>query len=210
MAAHAHSRSGIELGIRAGVHDLQHISFMGEREVEQAHAHGCVVTPTSWIMHELQTAEGLSPFVMEKVKQVAEVHAAAVQHAASGGLPVLMGTDPVLPGMHGRNYMELHHLIREGLTPLAAWHGSTGLAAREIGAGDTGTLEPGRRADLLVARGDVIERPELLDEGALVEVVQDGHGHRSGLDGIPQRDYRSTLDGPLGRPPGTGGTDGAS
>ncbi|HED66550.1 MAG TPA: amidohydrolase family protein [Planctomycetes bacterium] len=192
VAAHAHSRSGVELAIRHGVHDIQHISFMDERLVEMAAERGCTVTPTSWVMYELQRAEGLSDFVMEKVKKVSEVHARAVEFAAKGDLPILAGTDPVLPGMHGRNYMELHWLIHEGLSPLAAWYGMTGLAAREIGAEDTGTIRPGMRADLLVTRGDVLERPALLDEGGLLEVIQDGFGHR-GLPGVPQRDFSSTI-----------------
>lgn len=192
VAAHAHSRSGIELGIRHGVHDLQHISFMDERLVDMAFEAGCSVTPTSWITDELTRAEGLSDFVMEKVKQVNEHHAKAVQYAAAGELPILMGTDPVLPGMHGRNFMELHHLIKDGLSPLATWFGSTGLAAREIGQDDTGSFEAGKRADLLIAEGDILENPALLDSGALVEVVQDGNGHR-GLSGFPQREFTTTV-----------------
>ncbi len=188
VAAHAHSRSGIELALRSGVHDVQHVSFMDQALVDLAFERGATVTPTSWVIEELQGAEGLSEFVMEKVKRVAEQHALAVQYAAAGNIPILMGTDPVLPGMHGRNYMEIVHLVRDGLATLRAWHGATGLAAREIGQSDAGTLEPGQRADLLVASGDVLERPELLDRGALVEVIQDGLGHR-GLAGVPQRTY---------------------
>ena len=199
VAAHAHSRSGVELAVENGVHDLQHISFMDERLVERASEAGCTVTPTSWVMQELLHAEGLSPFVMEKVKRVAEVHADAVSFAASGELPILMGTDPVLPGMHGRNYMELVALMSEGVSALGAWYGATGLAAREIGADDTGTIEAGRRADLLVAKGDVVLKPELFDDGALVEVLKDGVGHR-GLAGVPQRDFVSTVRDAL--PPG--------
>ena len=194
VAAHAHSRGGIDLAITHGVHDIQHISFLDEEQVERAHAAGCTVTPTSWVMAELMGAEGLSPFVMEKVKQVNEVHQRAVAHAASGGLKILMGTDPVLPNMHGRNYMELVHLMRDGLSALTVWHGSTGLAAEEIGQTDAGTLVPGQRADLLVARGDVIEEPELLDRGALVEVFQDGVGHRGGVPQAPQRSFQTTVE----------------
>ncbi len=205
VAAHAHSASGIDIGIEAGVHDFQHVSFMGERQVDAAAARGCVVTPTSWIVEELLHAEGLTPFVMEKAKQVAEVHRAAVQYAASGDLPILMGTDPVLPGMHGRNFMELDCLIRDGLAPLVAWFGATGLAAREIGQDDAGTIEPGRRADLLVARGDVIENPALLGDGGIVEVIQDGVGHRRGLAELPQRDFGTTLAAALPSPPAPAG-----
>ena len=192
VAAHAHSKSGIELAIEHGVHDIQHISYMDERLVERAAARGCTVTPTSWIIYELLKAEDLSPFMMEKVKQVAEVHAQAVQFASSGDLPILMGTDPVLPGMHGRNYMELHYLMQEGLTTLGAWYAATGLAARELMVPDTGTLAPGQRADLLVARGDVVTDPRLFEDG-LVEVLQDGVGHRGGLADVPQRDFVSTV-----------------
>jgi imidazolonepropionase-like amidohydrolase len=197
VAAHAHSRAGIELAIEHGVHDIQHISFMDEELVERAHAKGCTVTPTSWVMEELPNAHGLSPFVMEKVKQVAEVHQRAVQFAAQGGLKILAGTDPVLPRMHGRNFLEIAALVRDGLSPLTAWYGATGLAAQEIGQTDAGTLRSGQRADLLLCKGDVIDQPALLDEGALCEVIKDGLGHRDGVPGIPQRGFRSTVSAAL-------------
>lgn len=188
VAAHAHSQSGIELAIENGVHDIQHISFMDERLVEMAFEKGCTVTPTSWIMNELPLSEGLTPFVMDKVKQVAAVHAQAVDHARKGGLKILGGTDPVLPGMHGRNWMELATLIDEGLDPLQAWWSMTGLAAEEIGQTDTGTLAEGQRADLLVFADDAIDDPRVFEREGLLEVVKDGLGHR-GLAGLPQSNY---------------------
>lgn len=197
VAAHAHSQSGIELAIRNGVHDIQHISFMDERLVEMAHDKGCTVTPTSWVVNDLIDADGLSPFVMEKVKKVAEIHAQAVSFAAQGGLKIVGGTDPVLPGMHGRNYMELVWLIKEGLSDLRAWYGMTGLAAAEVGQADTGVLTPGKRADLLICEGDVIADPGLLDGGALVEVVKDGEGYRGGVPALPQRTFRHTVKSSL-------------
>jgi imidazolonepropionase-like amidohydrolase len=101
-----------------------------------------------------------------------------------------MGTDAVWPGMHGRNWMELVHLVRDGLPPLRAWYGATGLAAREVGATDAGTLARGQRADLLLAGADVLADPSAFERGALLEVVQDGCGHR-GFAGVPQRTFRS-------------------
>ena len=95
---------------------------------------------------------GLSAFIKEKVHKAAEVHTTAVQLANKAGLKILAGTDPVLPGMHGKNYMELVYLIADGLEPLTAWYGATGLAAQEIGQGDTGTVAPGKRVDLLVCK----------------------------------------------------------
>ena len=163
VAAHAHSKNGIELAIKNGVHDLQHISFMDERLVDMALDHGCTVTPTSWIMKSLPKAEGLSEFVMNKARQAAEVHKQAVEYACKGGLKILGGTDPVLPGMHGRNYKEISALMDDGLSALKAWYGMTGLAAQEINANDTGTLTPGQRADILVASADVINNPDAFE-----------------------------------------------
>ncbi len=193
VAAHAHSRRGIELALENGVHDIQHISFMDEELVEKAYALGRTVTPTSWIVNDLPGAEGLSPEVMDKARRVADVHARAVEFARQGGLKILSGTDAVLPGMHGRNYMEIVHLVRDGLSPLQAWHSATGLAAEEIGQGDTGLLKAGRRADLLICKEDVIDDPERLDRGALVEVMKDGEGYRGALAQIPQRTFAGTV-----------------
>lgn len=193
VAAHAHSQSGITLAIENGVHDIQHISFMDERLVEKAFARGCTVTPTSWVVNDLKSATGLLPAVQEKVKIVSEVHTKAVEFAAKGGLRILAGTDAVLPGMHGRNYMEIAHLIRDGLSSLQAWYGATGLAAAEIDQSDTGVIQAGKRADLLICKGNVIDDPELLGKGGLVEVLKDGEAYRAGIPQIQQRTFSHTV-----------------
>jgi len=198
VAAHAHSRAGIQLAIENGVHDIQHISFMDEALVEMADERGCTVTPTSWIMSALLDAPDLSDFVREKSKRVAEVHSKAVEFARQGGLKILAGTDAVLGPMHGKNWLELAHLIDDGLNPLSAWHAATGLAAEEIGQSDSGVLEPGRRADLLICTADVIEDPRRFADGGLLEVVKDGVGHRDGVAALPQRHYAQTVAQVLG------------
>ena len=195
VAAHAHSRQGIALAIECGVRDIQHMSFLDEALAEQAYAKDCTVTPTSWITHELPGAEGVSDFVAGKIRQVAQAHAEAVRVACASGLRMIAGTDPILPRMHGRNYMEMVSLIQDGLAPLSAWHSATGLAAECIDQHDTGKLLPGYRADLLLSRSDVITQPDLFDRGALAEVVKDGVGYRGVLTAMPQRTFRSGVRG---------------
>ncbi len=194
VAAHAHSHSGIRMAIESGVKDIQHISFMDEALAELAYAKGCRVTPTSWVGQRLLQSGEFNEFITSKVQAVSESHARAVKVAHASGLKLLAGTDPVLPDMHGRNYMELVALIQEGVPSLAAWFGATGLAAEQLGLMDTGTVVEGRRADLLICQGDVVDDPSLLDNGALVEVMKEGCGYRNGLPAISQQSYRKAMD----------------
>ncbi|MDH5563045.1 MAG: amidohydrolase family protein [Nitrospirota bacterium] len=194
VAGHAHSHSGIRMAIESGVKDIQHISFMDESLAELAYAKGCTVTPTSWVGQRLAQSDEFNEHIRTKVQAVSESHARAVKVAHGSGLKLLAGTDPVLPDMHGRNYMELVALIQEGVPPLAAWFGATGLAAEQLGLPDTGAVVEGRRADLLVCQGDVVQDPSRLDHGALVEVVKDGWGYRNGLPAIPQQTYRKAME----------------
>ncbi len=194
VAAHAHSHSGIRMAIEAGVKDIQHISFMDEALAELAYAKDCRVTPTSWVGQQLLQSGQFNEFITSKVQAVAENHARAVKVAHASGLKLLVGTDPVLPDMHGRNYMELAALIHEGVPSLTAWFGATGLAADQLGLMDTGTVVEGRRADLLVCQADVLTDPSCFDTGALVEVLKDGWGYRNGLPDIPQQTYGQVMD----------------
>ena len=198
VAAHAHSKDGIRLAIENGVHDIQHISFMDKALAEKAHKKGCTVTPTSWIMYELRKIKEWSPLILEKIKVATEAHTTAVEYAKRGGLKILAGTDNVLHGMHGRNFMELTCLIQDGLSPLEAWYAATGAAAGEIGQGDTGEIKTGKRADLLICKEGVFDKPELLGSGHLLEVIKDGLGHR-GLKGIPQRTFVQTVQETLAK-----------
>jgi imidazolonepropionase-like amidohydrolase len=65
-----------------------------------------------------------------------------------------MGTDcPVAP--HGTNLRELELMAEHGLTPTQALVAATSSAAELMGLRDElGTLEPGKRADVVVVDGD--------------------------------------------------------
>ena len=68
-----------------------------------------------------------------------------------------MGTDSgVAP--HGANLRELDLLVRCGMSPQQALIATTSSAAELMGLdGELGTLEPGKRADLVLLDGDALE-----------------------------------------------------
>ena len=194
VAAHAHSRSGIQMAIEHGVKDIQHISYMDEEMANFAASKGCTVTPTSWVIQHLQEIPDLDPFVKEKAAEVFKHHRNAVQMAHKAGLKILAGTDAIMPEMHGRNYKEIESLCMEELPVLTSWYGMTGLGAKEIGQTDTGTIEKGKRADLLILSKDVIASPDLFDTPkTLLEVIKDGEGYKGHLEEIPQRTFSTHL-----------------
>jgi hypothetical protein len=72
------------------------------------------------------------------------------------GAPILAGTDTPNPyclpgfGLHD----ELQLLVEAGLTPAAALRAATTAPARFLGLGDSGSIAPGQRADLVLLRAN--------------------------------------------------------
>jgi len=75
------------------------------------------------------------------------------------GIKILTGTDTpvigVVPGISLHRELEL--LVAAGMSPEAAIHSSTGRASAALRDAETGTLVPGKRADLVIVEGDVAQ-----------------------------------------------------
>ncbi len=99
----------------------------------------------------------------------------ALKSAYDAGVPIVGGSDTgnpfVFPGysMHE----ELALMVEAGLTPMEALVSATRRAAEMVGAADTfGTVEPGKRADLLILGGDPLA--DIRNTRTLEVVVQGG------------------------------------
>ena len=92
--------------------------------------------------------------------------------AVAAGVKVAMGTDSgVTP--HGQNLRELALMVEGGMTPMQAIVATTRSAAELMGLQDElGTLEQGKRADLVLVEGDPLEVATLADR--VTEVYKDG------------------------------------
>jgi imidazolonepropionase-like amidohydrolase len=101
-----------------------------------------------------------------------EVHRSSFARAVEAGVKVAMGTDSgVTP--HGQNLRELALMVEGGMTPMQAVEATTRSAADLMGLADElGTLEPGKRADLVVVSGDPLEVGTLAER--IEAVYQDG------------------------------------
>lgn len=98
--------------------------------------------------------------VVEQNRVRAAALAAMVPDMHAAGVPVIAGTDcwitMMVPGLALHD--ELGHLVGTGLTPMQALQAATRDAAECVGWGDrSGTVEPGKVADLVVLDGDPLE-----------------------------------------------------
>jgi imidazolonepropionase-like amidohydrolase len=80
----------------------------------------------------------------------------AVRELMAAHVPVLAGTDASNPGTaHGASiHRELELLVRSGMMPEQALAAATSVPAREFRLNDRGEIAPGKRADLLLVKGD--------------------------------------------------------
>jgi imidazolonepropionase-like amidohydrolase len=97
------------------------------------------------------------------------------QQLRDTGVTMLVGTDSGIPGNFHTDstWRELDAWVRLGMTPMQAIAGATRWAARFLHKEeDLGTLAPGRYADLVAVRGDVLTHIDLLQHVDVV--VQNG------------------------------------
>jgi len=95
------------------------------------------------------------------------------------GIDVVAGTDSAA-GLKGSGigpslWMELGLYVSEcGMSPVEALRSATSVTAKRFRFEDRGLVEKGRRADLLLVKGNPTERLEDLWEGGIAGVWKEG------------------------------------
>ena len=99
----------------------------------------------------------LAPGILEKAQDAASRAAGAMRMAHEAGVKIAMGTDsPVSP--HSTALGELALMADGGLGPVGALRATTLHAAQLMRLSDElGSLEPGKRADVVVVGGDPLD-----------------------------------------------------
>ncbi|TAM68547.1 MAG: amidohydrolase family protein [Microbacteriaceae bacterium] len=197
VAAHAHGIDGIRRAVNAGVDSLEHFSFMdadGEMHediavVETVAAQGiyvCKTISTAWT--EWMHTPGLIPNHM-------------LRSLADRGVMLVAGTDAGIDGAPHSEYVAgLEGMAWFGLTNREVLDAATVSAAQSLGLGNvTGSLAPGKRADLIVVEGNPVDNISALRH--LTAVIAGGDRY------VPEFTSRSSWSNVLGgvRVPGLAG-----
>lgn len=176
VMAHAQGAEGVKNAVRAGIRSIEHGIYLDDEAIDLMLAHGTWLVPTLVapvnVIRAAAAGAALPDAVVQKAKEVAEVHLESVRRAAAAGVRIAMGTDSGV-GPHGTNLEELELMRSAGMSPADVLAATTSSAARLLGMdAELGRLAPGYRADLVVVSGDVYDFPALA--GNVREVWQDG------------------------------------
>lgn len=176
VMAHAQATPGIKNAIRAGIRSIDHGIYLDDEAIEMMLARGTWLVPTLVAPRGVIAAADAGAAIPEasvaKAREVTEIHHASFAKAVQAGVKIAMGTDSgVTP--HGDNLRELALMVAGGMSPMDALVATTRSAAELMGLDEElGTLEPGKRADLVIVEGDGLD-VATLDE-RITAVYQDG------------------------------------
>lgn len=152
VAAHCHGKAGIMAALRAGVHSVEHGSFLDEEAADLMVEQGTWLVPTRYVNEALLKQDDLPRYVHEKGQMVSGVHEQAMKIAIAKGVKIAAGCDIFVSGqMYGTGSLEVMHLINAGMTDLEAIEAATANGPDTLGpqAPHTGQLREGYDADVI-------------------------------------------------------------
>jgi imidazolonepropionase-like amidohydrolase len=159
VAVHAHGADGIKVALMAGVDSIEHGTMLDDECIGMMVKSGTYYVPTlstvnGYIERLAANPQAYSPEVRAKVEWRIKVTGESLRKAVPRGVKIAFGTDAGV-SKHGRNADEFELMVKHGMTPAAALQAATVNAADLLGLqADVGTIEPGRRADLIAVDGD--------------------------------------------------------
>jgi imidazolonepropionase-like amidohydrolase len=176
VMAHAQATRGIKNAIQAGIRSIEHGIYLDDEAIELMLERGTYLVPTlvapAGVLRAAAAGAQIPEASLSKAREVIEVHRDSFRRAVRAGVKIAMGTDTgVTP--HGENLAELALMVEGGMSPHQALVAATRTAAELMGLeADLGTLEPGKRADLVLVEGDPFEVATLADR--ITGVWKDG------------------------------------
>jgi imidazolonepropionase-like amidohydrolase len=175
-AAHAHGDEGMQRAIRAGIHTIEHGTFMSDSTIQLMKDMGTYYVPTltaGQAVAEYAEIPGYYPeVVIPKARSVGPQIQSTFERAHAAGVKIAFGTDAgVFP--HGQNAREFALMVQAGMSPIETIQSATTIAARLLGVDtDLGSLSPGKVADIIAVPGNPLQDIHLMEN--VTFVMQDG------------------------------------
>ena len=168
VMAHATNPEAVKNAIRLGAHSVEHGYIMDDECIELFLKHDVWYVPTLAISH-LTPGQATNEWERAYLKQrnlsashccradaASEVHARWFRKALDAGVKMALGSD--IRPLKDAALLEMGLWVRDGATPWQTLLAATKNAAAVCGAaGDLGTVEVGKLADLIVVAANPLE-----------------------------------------------------
>lgn len=153
IAAHAHGTLGIQDVVDAGVDTIEHCSWLSETGIDydkalaekivEKNIYVCPTTNIKWKQNKARSEERIPQ--LKLMKQV--------------GVKFIIGTDAGIATVPHDCYVDALEVMQDvGMTNMEILESATSLAAEGLGIKDvTGTLEVGKRADIIAVKGNPVD-----------------------------------------------------
>ena len=181
VAVHAHGADGIKMALRAGADSIEHGTLIDDEALKLFRSSGAFYVPTlstvnGYLERIAANPDAYAPEVRKKIDWRIGITGEALRKAVPAGVKIAFGTDAGV-SKHGRNADEFELMVKHGMTPATAIHAATANAADLLGLADQiGSLEPGKRADIIAVAGDPLSDVTLLKKIGFV--MKDGSVHK--------------------------------
>jgi imidazolonepropionase-like amidohydrolase len=166
VTVHAVGGQGLHDCLSAGVDCVEHGYFIDDEAIAELKAHDRWLVITSGIFFDDEALSNLhSRELQEAFFSQRPIVRESLSKAVEAGLNVAVGTD----GLVGKLAHEVRFLTEIGMSPLEAIRAATLQGARLMAAeGEIGSLQVGKRADIISVAGDPLEDISALSEVRLV------------------------------------------
>lgn len=181
VAVHAHGADGVNLALRLGADSIEHGTIFDDATARLFRDSGAYYVPTLSTVNGYRerlaaNPNAYSPEVLPKILWRISITGESLRRAVPAGVRIAFGTDAGV-SRHGRNADEFALMVQHGMTPMAAIEAATVNAADLLGlSSEIGTLEPGKRADLVAVDGDPLTDVSVLT--SMDFVMRDGRVYR--------------------------------
>lgn len=185
VAAHAHGGEGMRRAVEAGVHSIEHGTYMDDEIMALMVEKGTWYVPTilagDFVAEKSKIDGYFPPMVAVKAATIGPLIQETFGRAYRAGVKIAFGTDcGVSP--HGTNAEEFALMVEAGMPPAEAIRAATISAATLLGMeASLGQLKPGFIADVIAVEGNPLEDVTRLESVSFVmrdgEVYVTPHTH---------------------------------
>jgi imidazolonepropionase-like amidohydrolase len=163
VASHAMALHGVHNSVQAGVESIEHGNYIADEDLKVMVAKGIVYVPTIFVGDYV--AQGRANAGAGVWMKMPQIHEDTFRRALKAGVKIAFGTDAGGFDWAIDPAREFSYMVRWGMTPMQAIRSATVVAAELLGLQDeVGTLEPGKRADIVAVPADPLKDITVLEK----------------------------------------------